>query len=187
MLRISSLLSLVVLVAFIAIGCQPVQPEPPKPEIQIPTEAVVVDGVGPSTASDPAQAQAEDEFLAVSLAKEQAYYNGDFEGHLSYYADDVVSFWPESQEIVGKAALAEGMQSFMEENKVAGTLTVQRIWVSGDKATRQAEWEEVLTPKGGGETQHYIGRCVLTWQKIDGEWKVVSEFINYVEPPTSMQ
>ena len=175
------------LIVLVLAACQPVQPEPPKPEIQIPTESVVIDGVGPSTASDPAQAQAEDEFLAVALAKEQAYYDGDVEGVVSYYADDVVSFWPESQEIIGRAAVTEGIQPFLAENNVAGTLTLKRIWVSGDYATRQAEWDEFSMPKDGGEAQHYVGRCILTWQKIDGEWKVVSEFINYIESPTSIQ
>ena len=175
------------LMVLLVAACQPVQAEAPQPEIQLPTEAVVVDGVGPSAASDPAKAQAEDEFLAVALSKEQAYYGGDVEGHLSYYADDIVSIWPESPPVVGKTALAEGMRPFMEENTVAGTLTVNRIWVAGDYATRQAEWEEVLTPMDGSDPVHYIGRCTLTWQKIDGEWKVVSEFVNFLEPPTSIR
>ncbi len=151
------------------------------------TESAVIDAVGPSTASDPAQAQAEDEFLAVALAKEQAYYDGDFESHLSYYADDIISVWPETPEIVGKVALAEGMKSYMEANHVVGTLTIKRIWVSGDHATRQAEWEEVVTPKKGGKAEHHIGRCTLTWEKIDGSWQVVSEYINYLVPPTEIE
>ncbi len=186
MLRISSFLSSLVLIALVAVGCQPIQPEPPKPVMEIPAEGVVVDGVGPSTASDPAQAQAEDEFLAVTLGKEQAYYDGDYQGHISYYADDIVSTWPDSPEVIGKSALAEGMQPFMEDNNVAGTLAVKRIWVSGDYASRQAEWDEYLIPKDGSDPQHYIGRCTLNWEKIDGEWKVVSEFVNYLEAPKAI-
>ena len=186
MLRISSLLSLLVLVALAVMGCQPIQPETAKPVMQIPEEAVVVDGVGPSMANDPTQAQAEDEFLAVALAKEQAYYDGDYQSHISYYADDIVSTWPDSPEIIGKSALAEGMQPYIEDNSVAGTLAVKRIWVSGDYATRQAEWDEYLIPKDGGDPQHYVGRCTLNWEKIDGEWKVVSEFVNYLKAPEAI-
>ena len=49
-----------------------------------------------------------------------------------------------------------------------------------------AEWEEVVTANDGGAAEHHIGRCILNWEKIDGEWKVVSEYINYLEPPTEL-
>jgi hypothetical protein len=78
--RLLSLLSLLVLVAIVAGACQPVRPTPaPRSAADIAEElmgirqSVVVDGVGPSKAADPAQAQAEDEFLAAAIAKEQAY------------------------------------------------------------------------------------------------------------------
>jgi len=173
------------LAAVLLVACQPVQrkaaAEPAVPQL---TKSTVVDGVGPSKASDPAQAQAENEFLAAAIAKEQAYYDGDIQGVLAYYADDVVSVWPEAPEVVGKAAMAEGLVPYMEGNTVLGNLVVKHIWVAGDHATRQAEWEEVVTPKDGGKAEHHIGRCTLEWQKIDGQWKVVSEYINYLQPPT---
>jgi ketosteroid isomerase-like protein len=178
------------LVGALLVACQPIQPEAIKAQTNIQsviTESVVLDDVGPSTASDPAQAQAEDEFLTAALAKEQAFYDGDFEGHLSYYADNITSVWPETPEVLGKAALAEGMKPYMENNQVVGTLTIKRIWVSGTHATRQAEWEEVVTPKEGGKAEHHIGRCTLNWEKIDGNWKVVSEYINYLVPPTEIE
>lgn len=173
------------LAATLLAACQPVQAKaaggPTVPQL---THSEVVDGVGPSKASDPAQAKAENEFLAAAIAKEQAYYDGDIQGVLAYYADDVVSVWPEAPEVVGKTALAEGMVPYMEANSVVGKLTVKHIWVEGDHATRQAEWEEVVTPKAGGKPEHHIGRCTLEWKKIDGKWKVVSEYINYLQPPT---
>jgi ketosteroid isomerase-like protein len=150
----------------------------------LPTESAVIDAVGPSTANDPAQAQAEDEFRAVALAKEQAFYEGDAEPVLSFYANDVISVQPETAEIVGKAALAEGLIPFLEGNQVVGRFTLKRIWVSGDYATRYGEWEVVVTSKESGEAEHHIGRCILNWEKIDGEWKVVSEFIYFLVPPT---
>lgn len=168
-------------------ACQPVQPETvqaaAQPEFAL-TESVVIDGAGPITASDPAQAQAEAEFRVVAVAAQEAFYAGDAEGTLSYYADDVIVVLPELQEIVGKDALAEGLIPYMEGNHIVGKFTIKRIWVDGDRATRYDEYEEVVTPKAGGPAQHYIGRCILNWEKIDGEWKVVSEFVNYLDPPT---
>lgn len=176
------------LVAALLVACQPVRPLPTAAQAfpQL-TKSAVVDGVGPSHASDPAQAKAEDEFLAAAIAKEQAYYDGDIQGVLSYYADNVVSVWPETPEVVGKPNMANGLIPYMKDNDVVGKLTVKHIWVSGDHATRQAEWEEVVTPKNGGRPEHHIGRCTLEWQKIDGKWQVTSEYINYLDPPTEVQ
>jgi ketosteroid isomerase-like protein len=156
-------------------------------QMALPSESAVIDGVGPSTASDPAQAQAEDEFRAVALAKEQAFYEGDAERVISFYADDAVSVQPETADVVGKAALAEGLNGLFENNQIVGKFTLKRIWVSGDYDTRYGEWEEVVTSKETGEAEHHIGRCFLGWRKIDGEWKVVSEFINFLVPPTPIE
>ncbi len=194
--RLLSLLSLLVLATVVAGGCQAVHAEPAPvartaadiaDELMGIREPVVVDGVGPSTASDPAQAQAEDEFLAAAIAKEQTFYAGDSDRYMSYYADNALSVQPGIPEIVGKAALAEGTQAYLADNQIVGRITIKRIWVYGDHATRQAEWEEVVTPKAGGPAEHHIGRCTLNWEKIDGEWKVVTEFVNYLDPPTPVQ
>jgi uncharacterized protein (TIGR02246 family) len=158
----------------------------PQPEA-VGAQSVVIDGAGPITASDPAQAQAEAEFRAIAVAKEQALYAGDAARVLSYYADNVISIQPGMPEIVGKTSLAEGLQPYIEDNHFVGTLTITHVWFYGDHATRQAEWEEVVTAKNGGPSEHHIGRCTLNWEKIDGEWKVVSEFINYLVPPTAIE
>jgi uncharacterized protein (TIGR02246 family) len=192
--RLLSLLSLLVLAAVVASACQPVHPEPAaRSAAEIAEQfmgirqSVVIDGVGPSTAADPAQAQAENEFLAAAIAKEQAYYAGDADRYLTYYANDTLSVQPGLPELVGKAALAEATAPFLADNQIVGKLTIKRLWVYGDHATRQAEWEEVVAPKTGGPAEHHIGRCTLNWEKIDGEWKVVSEYINFLEPPTAVE
>ena len=174
-------------------ACQPVHPEPVTRSIGDIAEqfigireSVVVNGVGPSKASDPAQAQAEDEFLAAAIAKEQALYAGNAERFMSYYADDTISVQPGIPDM-NKTALTQATESYLTDNHIIGKLTIKRIWVNGDHATRQAEWAEVTAPKVGGPAEHHIGRCTLNWEKIDGKWKVVSEYLNYLESPTTVQ
>jgi ketosteroid isomerase-like protein len=150
-------------------------------------KSVVIDGSGPITTTDPAQLQAEQEFRAVAISKEKTFYAGDYERLMSYYADGIISVQPSTPEIIGKGDFSEGMKSYMEANTVVGTLTLKDFWVSGDYATRFAAWEEVITPNDGGTPLHQSGRCFLGWQKIDGEWKVVSEFVNFLIPPTEME
>ena len=85
MSRMIRLLSLLIVGAIAASACQPITAQPTQP--QTADQSAVIDAVGPSTASDPAQAQAEDEFRAVALAKEQAFYARDVDRVLSFYAD----------------------------------------------------------------------------------------------------
>lgn len=151
------------------------------------SESIVIDAGGPITATDPDQIRAEEEFRLAAKAKEEALYAGEIERVMSYYADDVVSMQPGMADVVGKTILGEGMRPYLEANTIVGKLTLKGFWVSGDYATRYAGWEEVITPKDGGKPIHQSGRCFLGWKKIDGEWKVVSEFVNYLVPPTEIE
>ena len=148
-------------------------------------ESVVIDGGGPITSTDPAQIQAEKEFRAAALAKEEAFYAGDYERLMSFFADDIISVQPGTPEIIGKAAYSEGMKDYMGANTITGNLTLKEFWVAGDYATRRAEWEEVITPNDGGKPMRQSGRCFLGWKKLGGEWKVVTEFANFLIPPTT--
>jgi ketosteroid isomerase-like protein len=147
----------------------------------------VVDGAGPISAADPMQAKAEEEFRKAAIAKEQAFYDGDAQRVLSFYADNVISVQPGMPEVVGKQSLAEGLVPYIQDNRIVGKFTLKQVWVYGDHATRLGEWDEVVTPVAGGKSEHHIGRCILNWVKQDGEWKIVSEFVNYLEPPTEIQ
>ncbi|MFN8490759.1 MAG: nuclear transport factor 2 family protein [Caldilineaceae bacterium] len=193
MVRKFCLLSLLVLLVVVASACQPVHPVPaPRSASDIAEQlmgvrqSVVIDGVGPSKAKDAAQAQAENEFLAAAIAKEQTFYAGDAQRVMAYYADNTLSVQPGLPEM-DKAALTQATVPYLNDTQIVGKLTIKRIWVNGDQATRQAEWEEVTEPKAGGPAEHHIGRCTLNWAKIDGQWKVISEYINYLEPPTPVQ
>jgi ketosteroid isomerase-like protein len=186
--RLLSLLSLLLLASVIISACQPVhaQPEPRQlSEIAVEhlgsAESLIVDAVGPSQATDPAQAQAEDEFRQVVLAREEAFYSQDAETYNSYYADNVISLEPGLEDIVGKAEVSAGPASMFESTELIGKFTLKGIWVSGDYAARWGEWEEVTAPRAGGEAEHHIGRCMVSWQKIDGEWKVVSQILNLIQ------
>ncbi|MEZ4866586.1 MAG: DUF4440 domain-containing protein [Caldilineaceae bacterium] len=190
MLRNPHFAILLVLLALVVSACQPISAQPAQaapPAAEWLTESVVIDGVGPSTAVDPEQAAAEDEFRTVALAREQAYYDEDYEKYISFYADDVISLEPGTPEIVGKETVAANIKGFWEAYDTVGELTLKRIWVSGNYGTRYAEWEEVVTPADGGKPIHQIGRCFVVWEKIDGEWKIVSSLLHFIEEPTEME
>jgi ketosteroid isomerase-like protein len=56
--------------------------------------------------------------------------------------------------------------------------------MAGDYATRTGEWTQVLTPTDGGEPITEVGRCVVAFKKVAGEWKVAWEIWNTFEPST---
>lgn len=190
MLRNSRFVILFVLFALVLSACQPISAQPAQAVPQAAqgiTESVVIDGVGPSTAADPEQAAAEDEFRTVVLAREEAYYAEDYETYIAFFADDVIALEPGTPEIRGKETVAEGIKGFWEAYDTVGELTLKRIWVSGNLGTRYAEWEDVVTPADGGNSIHQIGRCIVVWEKIDGEWKIVSSILHFIEGPTEME
>lgn len=142
---------------------------------------VVIDEAGP------AKSQAEAQFRRVALAKERAYYAGDADRYLSFFADDAVSVQPELAEITGKKAMEEGIRTFLADyHPVEAKFVMKDVTLSGDVATRRGDWVEVWAANDGSAqfTQH--GRCVLVWQKVNGQWKVVTEFINFLQPPAEV-
>lgn len=185
MSRITRVLWLVIVSVLVISVFSPVYAEPGNP---MPSEGKwkVVDAAGPVGSTDPALIRAEIELRRAEVARDRALYSGDAEKFLSYYADDVVSFQPGRPELVGKEAVAEGQREFLANNHVDGKMTVRRVTVAGDYATRQAEWDETWTANDGSTAFRQVGRCFLAWRKINGEWKVVSEFIQYVVPPTDV-
>ena len=105
---------------------------------------------------------------------------------MSFYADNVVSIQPDLPDIVGKTALAEGLKPFLAANHVVGKFTLKQVTVSGDYASRQGEWDETWTANDGSASFHQVGRCLLIWHRINGEWKVVTELANFLVPPTDL-
>ena len=184
MSRITSLSCLIFLSVLIAGAFSPAYAEPGQP---LPTgPAVIVDATHSAAAADPAQAKAEAEFRKVVLMRERAYYAGNIDRFLSFYADDVVSIQPGMPDIVGKQGLVEGLRPFLAANRVSGKFTLKEISVSGDLATRQGQWDEVWRANDGSTAFHQVGRCLVVWRKIDGQWKVVKEFVNFLVPPTDI-
>jgi uncharacterized protein (TIGR02246 family) len=185
MSRISSVLCIVILSVLVTGAFSPVHAEPGKP---IPSQGRwrVLDAAGPLASTEPALARAEIELRKAEVARDRAFYSGNADHFLSFYADDVVSFQPGKAELVGKDAVSEGVEEFLANYHVDGKLTVKRVTVSGDYATRQAEWDETWTANDGSAAFRQVGRCFVSWRKINGEWKVVSEFTQYVVPPTDL-
>ena len=79
--------------------------------------------------------------------------------------------------IVGKEAIRADFEWFF------GTFTVEQrdleivdIWISGNLATRRAEWSQTLNDGSSSFTE--FGKCVVGFKKMGNEWKVIWEIWN---------
>ncbi len=126
----------------------------------------------------------EQQFLAAAMGLEEAYQQADLARTISFYADDAVSQPPGYRTDLGKDAIAASYQAFFDAYKMKRDFKLADIKIEGDTATRFGEWSQVLTPKAGGETITEVGRCVVGFKKVNGEWKVAWEIWNtYDSPP----
>lgn len=124
----------------------------------------------------------QDQFIQAALGLEEAYQQEDLERTLNFYADKAVSQPPGFRTDVGKEAIRASYQAFFEAYELKRDFKLAGIKIEGDTATRFGEWTQVLTPKDGGDPITEVGRCVVGFQKINNEWKVVWEIWNTYAP-----
>lgn len=149
------------LAAALLIACQPIQAE---------------------TANVQTSAESEkDEFVEVVLALEQAYQDEDLQRVLDFYADDAVSHAPGYPSDIGKDSIQVAYQGFFDVYEVQRDFELTDVEVGKDFATRTFEWTQISTPKDGSDPITEIGRCILGWKKVDGDWKVAWEIWNTYE------
>ena len=154
------LLNLLV-VLLLAGACQPIQP---RPAAQADTQS------------------AQEQFVAAAMALEQAYQDEDLEKVIAFYADDATSFAPGFPADAGKEAIKMAYQGFFDAYDIQRDFQLASVDMAGDFATRTGEWTQVLTPVDGGEPITEVGRCVIAFKQVDGEWKVAWEIWNTFEP-----
>jgi ketosteroid isomerase-like protein len=132
--------------------------------------------VAPSSAAP--EMTEEEAFLAAVWEAEEAFATADADRLAEVYADDAVSFAPGYPPSVGKEVIMDGYRSFFEEYELDREFSLADYEFRGDFGTRTGEWTQVITPKAGGDSFTEVGRCILGFKKIDGEWKEVWEIYN---------
>lgn len=124
----------------------------------------------------------EEEFTKAAMGFEEAYQQADLDRTIDFYTENAVSQPPGYRTDVGKEAIRASYQAFFETYDLKRDFKLAGIKIEGDTGTRFGEWTQVLTPKAGGDPITEVGRCVVGFQKIKGEWKVVWEIWNTYEP-----
>ena len=146
LVRIALALALVVA---ILTGCQPLQP-------------VTVDAASAESV--------ENEFLEAVMAAEAALQSEDPVDAASYYTDNAVSMPPGFPPSYGKEAIQGDLEFYFDSFDIERDFELVNYQITGDTATRMAEWTQTLTPTDGSDPFVETGRCVLGWEK--GRWRV---------------
>jgi ketosteroid isomerase-like protein len=118
------------------------------------------------------------EFVETVWAFEEAFQGGDVNEIIEFYAEDAISLPPGYPASVGQDTIRADLEWFFSEFDLEREFALADYEVVGNYGTRLGEWTQTLTPKAGGDPIVEVGRCILGWEKIQGEWKVVWEIWN---------
>ena len=127
----------------------------------------------------------ENQIREVVAAWEEAYKAGDVDGLMELYADDAVDMPPGYPASVGKDAIRADFDWFYDNfTVVERPFEIVDIWISGNLATRRAEWSQTLQLKEDGEPlPPEFGKCIVGFEKFGNEWKIIYEiWNNHPEP-----
>lgn len=119
-----------------------------------------------------------EQFTKVAMGLEEAYQAGDLDRTIAYYADDAISQPPGFPTSHGKEAIKADYKAFFDTYNLRRDFKLAGVTIDGNTATRFGDWTQVLTPKDGSAPTTEVGRCVVGFKKVNGEWKVAYEIWN---------
>ena len=119
-----------------------------------------------------------EKFVETLWEYEYAFQANDVDKVIEFYAQDAISLPPGFPPSTGREAIEADLRWFFGEFTLDRSFVLVDYEVVGNYATRLGEWTQTLTPKAGGDPILEVGRCVVGWRKINGEWKVVWEIWN---------
>ena len=114
--------------------------------------------------------------------------SGDFEGYISFWAEDLIWMPPNGPIIQGKSAATEMLQPYFEQVTIQHKILIKEIKVADDIAFTRFNAEETYAPKSGeGESGESNFKAVIFLQRMtDGTWLGTHLIWNSNDPlPTS--
>ena len=130
-----------------------------------------------------AEEASERKFVDTVWAFEEAFQASDVDQLIEFYASDAVSLPPGLPASVGKETIEADLRWFFAEFELEREFDLVDYEVAGTYATRLGQWTQTLTPRSGGDPISEIGRCIVGFEKVRGEWLIVWEIWNTYEPP----
>lgn len=103
----------------------------------------------------------------------EAINTNDVDEVLALATDDVVFQHPGSPEVVGKDALREWIQGYLDAFSTSWVKTSIGLTVSGDLAAERYSYRGTDTDKANGAVSVDEGKGIIVFRReSDGEWRV---------------
>lgn len=148
--------------------------------MKIGVVALFIALAGCATANN-SDVQAGDAERAIARQNEAFRANaraGNLDRLMDYYSDSAVIMPPNAPAAAGRDAVRQVWSSFIGMGTVDLRLTTDDVSQSCDMASERGSYELTVTPKEGGAPVHDIGKYVVVWRKLNGQWRAVTDIFN---------
>lgn len=116
--------------------------------------------------------QAHDAYVA-------AINSNDLDTFLDMLTDDAVFMPPNSPRLVGKQAISEWAEPYLDAYRIHWEKTSLEFIITGDYAIEQYAYAENDTPKAGGPQLQDTGKGINIYRRCeDGVWRVARDAWN---------
>jgi uncharacterized protein (TIGR02246 family) len=164
--RVTLMLSILTLGAFVGTGCRQEEPADQSPvtgEAKMDTRGADVQAVR----------ELEREAREAAEAK-------DLDRYVSFYADDAVLFWPGAPMVRGRAGIREFMQAYLSMPTFSLSFETAEVHVSraGDLAYSYGTNRVSLVGPNGEHVKDRGKYLTIYRKQPDGTWKVVADMGN---------
>lgn len=119
---------------------------------------------------------------------ERAFSAGDGAAVAAHYTPDAVVLIPNGPRVEGSAAIAETFSGLLQEFPGAAldlTTSDVQVAAAGDYAYATGSYTLGGTTPDGSEWSD-VGKYVVVWKNLDGEWKMAADVWNSDNPPAGI-
>lgn len=115
--------------------------------------------------------------------KTTALKEGDPDGWIDLFLEDVVFMMPNEETVEGKEALRQWGRPYFDQFEMEEIYSLNEIEVSANWAFTRVAYTFKVTPKTGGETTQENGKGIWIFKRqADGSWKCSHCITNSSDP-----
>jgi ketosteroid isomerase-like protein len=89
---------------------------------------------------------------------------------------------PNSPPVTGSDEIRRFWTGFLATGSINATLTTDDVDQSGDLAVERGRYEMTIVPVNGTAPVHDAGKYVVSWRKINGQWRATNDIFNSSSP-----
>lgn len=112
----------------------------------------------------------------------EAVRAGNVAGVIRMYSDSAVIMPPNSVPVTGIDEIRRFWTGFLATGSIDATLITDDVDQSGDLAVERGRYQMTIVPVNGTAPVHDAGKYVVSWRKINGQWRATNDIFNSSSP-----